>query len=1223
MRGRALAWLVGLLVLGGILPATCQAFEWACLPGGQNGVCSCDTVKQRISCVGRALETWPRLMSTDTFQYRTLDLASNRLTAIDSTALATFKTIVELLIHDNRIDKLQNDAFASLPNLIIIELYQNPVTVIEPHLLRGIPKLQQLSISSDFMSLDKDFLQYTPDLEDLDLAAASLAFRPDNTSLKIHPAMFKHVDLNAMFMVGFDTIDRLVPSMFAHFTRLDRFGFSFSAGARSLAETPGWFDHVAQKIRVVDYTSINITEPPKFPPLPSLQRLSISGNYHWFRFPRTFLDNLYDGAIETDAQRLSTCIHVGANVHNCTCRGGTDTRDGTFCDYTHYCDATVTQAYSAQLLADFNIVMVCPEREKTFPGDTCTLVCDNDDLEMVGSNVATCTPDGWKSFAKCQLITDTICDLPQCDCYEDDDIDQQLVVECSSSVFSGRSSSTFPLLPATWELNGQDTVVKKLQLNAQDVLPRDTLFGLDLDALRLTHLNKEFHVDFFGAVPNLNFLKLGNRDAFGEAINDIQYLSRKQLSAIPNLQILNIMAATSFTLTPDSLRVLPNLLSLYLDHVPLMDSILSTDKFFFDSASFLQRLHMFNSFQSTIPPTWGSSLLQLKSLKVRNIRHQGSYLMAVDRVQWPSSLTEIELVQPPELTCLGTSTESLSCTCDESIYLVFEDPPACLRKCTTPHPTDDPCVGGDTCTWTCTTAPRFEGSGTCSGQTGQVKVEESCPSAFITCPSSEIDTSQCFNPGSPLLLANKSEISTLDEVQEPYPHCIVSCGARAVVAICYQDEWHLFNEDTGQATACSAASGLSAGSMVGIAVGVFILFVTLITVIWVGRTSKQRMVVDEIRLAEMEAKKFRIERSLQQSKVVMDELLDQSACKPTAIYRSKLELHEELGSGCFGQVHRGTYGKQAVAVKTLKSEEADAEEQAKFVIEAQLMSCLQHPNLVSIVGYITNSQPYLIVMELLENGDLREYLLKCRPGQEHPKESITPYTVAHVGVQLVSALEYLSERNIVHRDVACRNILVGTNLSNIKLSDYGMARYLSNNTYYRKVVKGQLPLRWMSPESVEDEVWTTQSDVWSFAVTMWEVSSLGLVPYGELDTRGVVQAITSFTPLAQQPLCPDSMHALLCQCWQESSLRPTFAALHPAVLRIEDECVANNVVVGGSFDARSSTPTWQTAQQRHGSATSQSTTFAPSFASERSDSTHSANAGYLILGVQAEEEFHL
>eukprot|EP00049_Salpingoeca_infusionum_P011672 m.203812 g.203812 ORF g.203812 m.203812 type:complete len:361 (+) comp14998_c0_seq2:2780-3862(+) len=360
----------------------------------------------------------------------------------------------------------------------------------------------------------------------------------------------------------------------------------------------------------------------------------------------------------------------------------------------------------------------------------------------------------------------------------------------------------------------------------------------------------------------------------------------------------------------------------------------------------------------------------------------------------------------------------------------------------------------------------------------------------------------------------------------------------------------------------------------------------------------------------MEANKSRIERSLRQSKIIMNELQERSICTLTPIYRSKLELHEELGSGCFGQVHRGTYGKQAVAVKTLKSEEADAEEQAKFVIEAQLMSCLQHPNLVSIVGYITNSQPYLIVMELLENGDLREYLLKCRPGQEHPKESITPYTVAHVGVQLVSALEYLSERNIVHRDVACRNILVGTNLSNIKLSDYGMARYLSNNTYYRKVVKGQLPLRWMSPESVEDEVWTTQSDVWSFAVTMWEVSSLGLVPYGELDTRGVVQAITSFTPLAQQPLCSDSMYALMCQCWQDSSVRPTFSALYQTMLQVEDKCVSN-------------TATFSRSVQQQQEAVGDSPHASVSFVSQRCDSAHSTNLGYLFLSEQTEDEVHL
>ena len=95
-------------------------------------------------------------------------------------------------------------------------------------------------------------------------------------------------------------------------------------------------------------------------------------------------------------------------------------------------------------------------------------------------------------------------------------------------------------------------------------------------------------------------------------------------------------------------------------------------------------------------------------------------------------------------------------------------------------------------------------------------------------------------------------------------------------------------------------------------------------------------------------------------------------------------------------------------------------------------------------------------------------------------------------------MEYLGSRKCVHRDLAARNILVDKDYI-IKIADFGLARDVQKDDYYRKVSGGFIPIRWMAPESLFEQRYTIQSDVWSFGVTLWEMMSLGARPYPELE----------------------------------------------------------------------------------------------------------------------------
>ena len=96
--------------------------------------------------------------------------------------------------------------------------------------------------------------------------------------------------------------------------------------------------------------------------------------------------------------------------------------------------------------------------------------------------------------------------------------------------------------------------------------------------------------------------------------------------------------------------------------------------------------------------------------------------------------------------------------------------------------------------------------------------------------------------------------------------------------------------------------------------------------------------------------------------------------------------------------------------------------------------------------------------------------------------------------------EYLSSLGIVHRDLACRNVLVGEGKA-LKIADFGLSRVVAEGDAYVKTSSGRLPIKWMAIESIKDRIYTTMSDVWSFGVVLWEIATLGEY-YSKLLCRG-------------------------------------------------------------------------------------------------------------------------
>ena len=182
-----------------------------------------------------------------------------------------------------------------------------------------------------------------------------------------------------------------------------------------------------------------------------------------------------------------------------------------------------------------------------------------------------------------------------------------------------------------------------------------------------------------------------------------------------------------------------------------------------------------------------------------------------------------------------------------------------------------------------------------------------------------------------------------------------------------------------------------------------------------------------------------------------------------------------------------------------------------------------------------------LFMEYLPCGNLHSYLSRLSA------DSVDPLINAfHWIYQLAQVMAYLARKQIVHRDLAARNILMCDD-SYIKLSDFGLSRSTQSPKEENDCI---LPLRWTAPECFDrDHKLSSSTDIWSFAVVIWEIYSFGAVPYNaeiKNDTHQLARQLKRFLVekgrrLSRPAACTESMYDLMYCCWNEdANKRPQF-----------------------------------------------------------------------------------
>lgn len=229
---------------------------------------------------------------------------------------------------------------------------------------------------------------------------------------------------------------------------------------------------------------------------------------------------------------------------------------------------------------------------------------------------------------------------------------------------------------------------------------------------------------------------------------------------------------------------------------------------------------------------------------------------------------------------------------------------------------------------------------------------------------------------------------------------------------------------------------------------------------------------------------------------------------------SHYRILEKLGEGGMGVVYKAQDLKlnRVVALKFLPLEHTSTPKDIdRFQNEAEALSSLNHPNIATIFDIDETEGQRFIALELLPGGTLRS---KVRENQSAGHEMPLPLVVSYA-LQVADGLAHAHKRNIIHRDVKTENIML-TEDGKIKITDFGLAK-LRTASQVTNTGSTVGTAAYMSPEQIRGEEINMQSDIFSFGVVLYELTT------GRLPFRGEHQAALSYSIVHEEPVAVGSL----------------------------------------------------------------------------------------------------
>src|SRR5260221_5691176 len=230
----------------------------------------------------------------------------------------------------------------------------------------------------------------------------------------------------------------------------------------------------------------------------------------------------------------------------------------------------------------------------------------------------------------------------------------------------------------------------------------------------------------------------------------------------------------------------------------------------------------------------------------------------------------------------------------------------------------------------------------------------------------------------------------------------------------------------------------------------------------------------------------------------------------------------ELGRGATAVVYLGEdqFNDRKVAIKVQVKDESAGPEEARrfeklFMNEAALVGKLSHPNIVAVYDAVIEDDMQYIVMEYVGGGSLKKYCTET---------NLLPVRQAVLVIfKICRALDYAFQNGVIHRDIKAANILLDER-DDIKISDFGTAK-ISHATHTQ--IDGFLGSpAYMSPEQINEEGPSVQTDIYSLGVVMYELLT-GKLPFRAENAVTMINKILNEDPVPIQQLRPDLPEALV------------------------------------------------------------------------------------------------
>ncbi len=256
------------------------------------------------------------------------------------------------------------------------------------------------------------------------------------------------------------------------------------------------------------------------------------------------------------------------------------------------------------------------------------------------------------------------------------------------------------------------------------------------------------------------------------------------------------------------------------------------------------------------------------------------------------------------------------------------------------------------------------------------------------------------------------------------------------------------------------------------------------------------------------------------------------------IDHTTITLGKKIGEGGFGAVFLGKWNGQDVAVKKLLSKSLTEKSKEEFKRETKIWSKLRHPNIAQLYGICLPPAPYCMIMPYKKQGSLYSVLQKSK--------ELTWDTKKRLAIDIISALHYLHEKNILHRDLKSLNVLVSQEEGNLRaqLTDFGLSVVKRETTSSSKANANQVAgtLLWMAPELLKGKLCTRQSDIWAYGMILLELATKKL-PYSTAHPSIIGRLIEKGTLPDIPTNIPSYFSDLMKKCWKVKSERPTTAQI--------------------------------------------------------------------------------